>query len=70
MISKIKRKLSPAGGRTIYNKFPKARRKASSEALKEGGMKKDRLLSGYKARRKDPRSIVKAGVKAFNKKRS
>ena len=65
----MKRKLSPGGGRTIYNKFPKARQKASVEALKEGGMKKDRLASGYKARRKDPRSLVKAGVEAFKKKR-
>ena len=65
----MKRKLSPGGGRTIYNKFPKARRKASVEALKEGGMKKDRLASGYKARGKDPRSLVKAGVEAFKKKR-
>ena len=59
----------PAGGRTIYNKYPKARRKATGETLREGGMKADRLKEGYKARRKDVRSIIKMGKEALKKKK-
>ena len=67
-LKKIKSKLSPAGGRTIYNKYPQARKKASAETIKKGGMRKDRLDSGYTARRKDVRSIIKMGKEALKPK--
>jgi hypothetical protein len=70
IVRELKAKGGPAGGRTIYDKYPKARRKATGEAYREGGMKKDRLKEGYKARRKDIKSIVKMGVEALKKKRA
>ena len=70
IVRELRAKGGPAGGRTIYDKYPKARRKATGEALKEGGMKADRLKEGYKARRKDIRSIIKMGKEALKKKRA
>ena len=67
IVRELKAKGGPAGGRTIYNKYPKARRKATGETLREGGMKADRLKEGYKARRKDIKSIIKMGKEALKK---